>query len=248
MKRLFALSLILAGPLASLAADAAPDPPTPVRRFQAMAGIDGAGWALRYETPTLILWQTPEGTTVQLEVADRHPVRDTYLVDQVAAQDFFRSTARRHSGALVEVLLHRDDHGTPYDVATMKYKADASDGKAAGVRSIYTLSIWFVLPDNVDIIKIAASEKTPAGAREAAVGDALAKANAGHRSEMAQHDPYDARFDATALYVESDARRWDGLVPTNPLSQIRALEKQLLEKSKLPGVAESVAAAPSATQ
>ncbi len=240
MKSIVALGLMLACPLASLAADAAAVPSTPVRRFQAMTGIDGAGWKLLQETPTLIGWETPDGMTVSIAVNDRNLVRDAYFTEQVAAQDRFRANAERHHGGLVEVVVRQGGTGTPYDIETSKYKADHSDGKTPGAPNMYIMSTWFLLsPQSMGAISIGGHETASVGSREAKVAHAIAatKVNDG----MARHDPYDARFDASALYVEADDRRWDSLAPTHPLSQMRALEVKLLAKSKLPGVAESVA-------
>ena len=161
--------------------------------------------------------------------------------EQVAAQDHFRANAARHRGGLMETVVRQGGTGTPYDIETSKYKTDHSDGQTPGVPNMYIMTTWFMLSQqNMGAISIGSHETASVvGSREAKVAHAIAAAKGG--GEMARHDPYDPRFDASALYVEADARRWDSLAPTHPLSQMRALEVALLAKSKLPGVAESVA-------
>ncbi len=242
MRFLLALGLMLACPLASLAAtDAAPDPSTPIRRFQAMMGIDGAGWTLDKETPTILSWTTPDHTVVQLAISGRDLVRDAYFTEQVAAQDHYRTWIEKHHGGLVEMQLHKES-ATPYDVATIKYKVGDADPHAAGVANIYMIHTSLLLPQNVGLLALSVRESEPVGTREAAVGRALAKEDAGQSRPMPLHDPYDTRFDAAATYMDSDGRRWDSIVPAHALSQSRALMTQLLAKSKLPGVSQSVAA------
>ncbi|MCK9688147.1 hypothetical protein [Scleromatobacter humisilvae] len=242
MRFLLALGLMLACPLASLAAaNAATDPSTPVRRLQALMGLDATGWTLTQETPTALAWATPDHLIVQLGASDRDLVRDAYFTEQVAAQDHYRSWIAKHHGGLVEMQLHNES-ATPYDIATIKYKVGDADPHTAGIANIYMIHTSVLLPKNVGLLAIAARESEPVGTREAAVAGALAKEGRGQPQPMGLHDPYDARFDATATYLDSDARRWDSLAPTHVLSRERALMTQLLAKSKLPGISLSVAA------
>ena len=242
MRFLLVLGLMLACPLASLAAtDAAPDQSTPIRRLRALMGIDATGWTLEKETPTALSWTTPDHLIVQLGASDRDPLRDAYFTEQVAAQDHYRTWIAKHHGGLVEMQLHKES-ATPYDIATIKYKVGDADPHASGVANIYMIHTSVLLPKNVGLLAIAARESDPVGTREVAVAGALAKESQGQLQPMALHDPYDARFDATATYLDSDARRWDSLAPTHVLSRGRALMTQLLAKSKLPGIAQSIAA------
>ena len=241
MRRLFALGLLLACPLAACAADVAPESLTPVRRLQQLMGIDATGWTLDRETPTALSWTTPDHVIVQLGASDRDLVRDAYFTEQVAVQDHYRTWIGKHQGGLVEMQVHKES-ATPYDMATMKYKVGNADPHATGVANIYMIYTSVLLPRNVGLLAITARESEPLGTREAAVAAALAKENHGQARPMALHDPYDTRYDATASYLDSDDRRWDSLVPTHVLSKSRALMTQLLAKNRFPGIAQSVAA------
>ena len=255
MKLLAALGLALACPLACLAASetppaapassaSAPSPASPVRRFQSFTGIDGAGWKLNRETQSSITWTTPEGVLVTLQVRGRGADQDAWLFEQVAAQDWFRTQALNFHAALVEVQIRRSPQGT-YAVATLKGKlAEMQPQQAdAGLANLYIMDATFPLEGAIGSIQLFGREASPTGLREALVGVIRAmKENHGQLMAMPQHDPYDARFDAQARYVDSDARQWDSAAPGHALTRIRVLMSQLLSKSKLPGVPETVAA------
>lgn len=241
MKRFIALGMALAMPLTVLAATWPGS--TPIRQFQGMTGIDGAGWTLVEETPSMIRWRTPEGIAVILDAYDRAPDREPFIFDQVQAQDHFRAEAQKHHGGLVEEQVRKTPQGT-YDVSTVKYKVGDLDPQSTDrVTNFYAMTASFPLDTAIGQITLMAREGSPTGTREALVAIIRARdENHGRILASPQHDPYDARFDATARYVDSDARQWDGVLPQHALSALRALMPRLLAKSRLPGVPESVAA------
>ena len=254
MKLLAALGLALACPLACTAAtDAAPAPsassasspgaPSPARQFQALTGIDGAGWKLIQETPDKIMWMRPDQIIVALHVKPRGD-GDAYMFDQVTAQDRVRTDIAPSHGGLVQVQVRHPTAATTYDLITFKMKlASLSPQYANSPANAYVMIAAFPLDTSVGDIQLLDREGPTTGQREAMVTVLRAMKGGDARiSAMPPHDPYDARFDASALYVDSDARQWDNIVPTHPLSRVRALMPQLLARSKLPGVPESVEA------
>ncbi len=250
MKVLAALGLALVVPLACLAAEppatpaaSAPMALSAVRAWERLTGIDTAGWRLLNETPAIPVFQRPDGILMQLDVLGRRADHDPYLYDQRQAQDFFREDALVTHAGLVEVQVHRMQHGT-YDLVTTKAKlGDISTSQPGSIANAYTLMAVFPMPQMIGEIRLFAVEGQPTGLREALVSAARAiKDNPAHAAGMPQHDPYDGRFDATARYMDSDAREWDRVAPAHPLTRLRALMPQLMASSKLLDVPQSVAA------
>lgn len=254
MQRTAALILALACPIASFAgADAAPrgattasasagSVDTPVRQLQVMMGLDGNDWTLLQETPAVMRWRTPEGILVVLSAHEREPDLLPILSDPVRSRDYFRAQAHKHGGGLVEAEV-RKTPGITYDLATDKYKlGDLFPQSNDHVTNAYALTATFPLEAVFGEITLIAREGSPTGMREALVATARHFHEPPLDMAMPQHDPYDARFDAGATYMDSDAREWDRVLPQHPLSTIRTLMPRLLAKSRLPGVSESVAA------
>ncbi len=245
----FAAALALACPLAAPAASAAAPPAStnaaadsPVRSWQRLAGIDPTGWRLLAETPYILTWIRPDGIQVSLDVMSRAPDHDPWMYDQAKAQDYFREEWVRHHTGLVEVEVRHMPHGT-YDLVTTKARlGEISPANAGSVANVYTMIAAFPMPTAVGEIRLMAVEGQPTGLREALVSiTRTIKENDGKPVAMPMHDPYDARFDATARYMDSDARQWDVAAPDHPLTRIRRLMPQLLATSGLLGVPETVA-------
>jgi|GEM_PF-3770506 len=252
MKLLLALALALAGPLACLGAPPAPAASeaasastllSPVRQWERLAGLDTSGWRLLQEAPTLLVFMRPDGILVQLDVLARRADHDPYLYDQRQAQDFFRDDARRQKAGLVEVRVQRMEHGTFVLVTTKGKIGDAVPSQAGSLANAYTMVADFPMAPAIGEIRLFAVEGQPTGWREALVIAARHATGQNDTSAgMPPHDPYDARFDATATYMDSDAREWDRLAPAHPLTRIRALMPQLLLRSKLVDVPATVVA------
>lgn len=248
MKATVILILALARPLASLAADDAASVPAPesrVREWQRLAGIDDTGWRLIDEKPSRVAWRRPDGIIVQLDTLRRGADHEPYLYDMLQARDHFRDEARSNHAGLVEVQVRRMALGT-YDLVTTKTTlgemSPQSAGDAANV-PVYTMFAAFPMPTYIGTITLFAVEPSPTGQREALVFAARAlKDPKATQAGTQRHDPYDARYDDTARYVDSDARQWDGLVPHHPLTRLRVLMPQLLANSKVANVAASVEA------
>ena len=248
-----ALALASAGALASESAPpagAASAPLTPIRQFERLAGIDGSGWTPRGESATTLDWNAPDAH-VTLEVVT-HPGRPRRrMLDQVAAQDDWRRGLSTSGGCLLEVQVHvpaatgsgPDD--TLYQLATARYPhMEMSSGTVHEVVDGYMVQATFQTDEMLGTIRLLSAERPPTGQRDTAVHEILVHRNAGRPVESRPHDPYDARFDATACHLDSDDRQWDSATPEHPLSKLRALMAQLLRQSKLPGVAASVSTTP----
>jgi len=252
MKLLLALGLALAGPLACLGAEPAMAAPeaasaaaemSPVRRWEQLTGLETSGWRLLQEAPTVLVFMRPDGILVQLDLLARRADHDPYLYDQRQAQDFFRDDARRQKAGLVEVRVQRMAHGAFVLVTTKGKLSDVSPKHAGSLANAYTMVAVFPMAPAIGEIRLFAVEGQPTGWREAMVSAARHVAGqVDTGAGMPQHDPYDPRFDATATYMDSDAREWDCLSPTHPLTRIRALMPQLLLRSKLMDVPATVVA------
>ncbi len=250
------VALALVAPLACLGAELAPaaaasEPASaaaaaemsPVRRWERLTGIDTSGWRLMQEAPTLLVFRRPDGIFVQLDVLARRADHDPYLYDQLQAQDFFRDDARRQKAGLVEVRVQHMAHGTFVLVTTKAKLGDISPQQPDGLANAYTMVAVFPMAPAVGEIRLFAVEGQPSGMREAIVFAARhASGKPESTSAMTRHDPYDARFDATATYMDSDARQWDRGTPWHPLTRIRALMPQLMLDSKLADVPQTVVA------
>ena len=250
--KMFALAgLLLSLPIAALPSEATPadsaasavESESPARAWLRLTGIDTTGWRLVGEQRTLLTWLRPDGIIATVDVLPRGADHDPYLYDLAQAQAYFRTDAERVHAGLVEVQVHRMMHGTYDLVTTRALLGDIAPQSHGSTAAAYTMVADFPMPTCIGEIRLFAVEGQPTGMREALVSSIRTiKENNGKMVPTPMHDPYDARFDATARYMDSDARRWDGVLPTHPLTRIRQLMPQLMLTSKLMDVPATVTA------
>jgi hypothetical protein len=206
---------------------------SPVRDLQHELGIDDSKWTVAKETESEIDWTTPGGEAVTLMVHQR-PSEMTDPKDQKALQAVFRDEARDEKGGLVEVQTFVSS-GVTCGLVTMKFPMKVFDPKASGYG--YQINAIIPMKNASYVLQVAAGESEPTGTREAMVTVAdmeqrkikdLAQEAAGFR-----RDPYDSKYDADALYMISDDRKWDKAFPDHPLTRARRLIDTLIKGWKL---------------
>lgn len=245
-------ALSMALPLIATAGAVPPDtassaPLSPIRQFARVAGIDGQGWPLIEESATTLAWMTPDAR-VGLEVIT-HPGRPrSRMLDPVAAQDYWRTGLADSGGCLLGLRLHVPTEGrsgssdTLHEVVAVRFPHERmASGSTRAVADGYLVQADFQTDEMLGMIRLFSAERSPTDRRDTTVREILMRRNAGAPVEPRPHDPYDARFDATACYLDSDAPQWDAAVPDHALTKLRAFMARLLRQSTLPGVATSAA-------
>lgn len=207
---------------------------SPVRDLQHKLGIDDSKWKVAKETDSEIDWATPgkEGVTLMIH---QHPSEMTDPNNPKALQDVFRDEAKSYKGGLVEVQTF-DSGGVKCGLVTMKFQMKTFDPQAPEGYA-YQMNAIIPLKHASYVLQVAAAETGVTGIREATVTviDMKQRNISDLKTEAAnfRRDPYDSKYDADALYMISDDRRWDKSFPDHPLTRARQLMDALIKGWKL---------------
>ena len=206
-------------------------PSTPARRLQTALGVrPDAAWVLKQETATELIWLTPQKLLVSVQASPLDKSIVEAFSGLAATQEYFRRQAGMLHGGLVEAVILQ---GRPryYGLVTIKIPlADASrSGAQGGTRYVHDIGALFPFADGIGLLDVTGEEGSAAEARAMLVSGGPARTGSNTRP----HDPQDSRYDAGALYIDADARTWDGSAPEHPLSRARALMTRLLEVAPL---------------
>jgi hypothetical protein len=204
-----------------------------VRDVQHELGIDDSHWKVANETDTQIAWSTDgqEGVTLMLH-GDPSDVHDPN--DQKALQDAFRDEAKHMKGGLVEVEPFTASN-VKCVLVTMKFRESTFGMKSDGFA--YQLNAIIPTRRGDIVLQVAAIETGTTGMRESLVTILDMKqrniTDLSKEGRRFRRDPYDAKYDADALYMISDDRKWDDVVPNYPLTRARKLMDSLIKSLKI---------------
>jgi hypothetical protein len=206
---------------------------SPVRDLQHGLGIDDSGWKVTNETDDQISWITKnqEGVTLTINHGTNE-IRDPN--DQKALQDTFRDEAKQIKGGLVEVKMF-DSGGVKCGLVTMKFRVSDFNPKADGFA--YQMNAIIPTSHGDYVFQVGAAETGTTGTREAIVTVVdMKQRNIADLKEESAHfrrDPYDAKYDADALYMISDDRKWDASLPNHPLTRVRKIMDSIIKAWKI---------------
>ena len=195
--------------------------------------IDGVrfettNWQPREASATTMTWTNPDGDLLSLNrvggQADFSPVDD---LPSLRARS--RQLAAGNTGGLVYADFL--DRGGVRAVSLI-YKREQWPAYA------YTGMIVIPRDGHHFVVTIESVERGTTGVRDAIVTAQLfqqgkldpTKTDANHRVEGWFSDPYDSKYNATALNSLADAEQYDSVVPSHPLSKVRATLR-MIEKS-----------------
>ena len=206
---------------------------SPVRDLQHGLGIDDSGWKVAKETDTEISWTTASQEAVTLTINQGA----SEIVDpnnQKALQDAFRNEANHYKGGLVEVKTFTSG-GVECGLVTMKFRMSDFNPKADGFA--YQMNAIIPTATGDYVLQVAAAETGTTGVREATVTviDMAQRKISDIKEESAhfRRDPYDAKYDADALYMISDDRQWDQSFPNHPLTRVRQMMDSIIKSWKI---------------
>jgi len=120
-------------------------------------------------------------------------------------------------------------------LVTMKFRVSDFNPKADG----FAYQMNAIIPTTTGdyVLQVAAAETGTTGVREATVTviDMEQRKISDLKEESAhfRRDPYDANYDAVALYAISDDEKWDKSFPNHPLTRVRQVMDSIIKSWKI---------------
>ncbi len=191
--------------------------------------FDTPGWQRQESSGDKIIWENPDGDAMSLTQVEIGPSYSFTDVPSVRAM--CRHIAEGSRGGLVSAGFV--DFGDPRGVSLI-YKREQLPA--------YTYTGMLIIPrgGHLVVVTVSSIERGITGVRDTVVAGRLiergeldpTKTDANHRVKGWFFDPYDSKYDATALNSLADAELYDSVVPSHPLSKVRGtlhtIEKTLV--------------------
>ena len=192
--------------------------------------FDTTGWQLREASATTMTWTNPDSDILSLSrVQGQADVSSAVDLPSLRARG--RQLAAGNNGGLV----YADFAGCAgVRAVSLIYKREQLPA--------YEYTGMVIIPRDAHhfVVTVASVERGTTGMRDAIVTSQLlqqgrldpTKTDANHRIEGWFSDPYDSKYDATALNSIADGEQYDSVVPSHPLSKVRGTLRTI-EKSFL---------------
>lgn len=181
-------------------------------------------WRFEEETPQSLLWITPQGDAVKLQLASRASHWPFDLRDEAAARDFYTRECDSLSGALIELAVSRI---RSFEALTGIFKYRSPVPQHLGM--YYVGIVWLPFESCVFQINIESLERGTTGAREAAVA-LIEKPESPTQDEpellTSMEDFFERVRNAKVRVLPSDAPKYDDAFPEHPLSKVRRMMAQ----------------------
>lgn len=183
--------------------------------------FDTTSWQVRESSATKIIWTNREGDVLSLDrVEGLAPYSSTDDLPSVRAR--CRQLATDNDGGLVYADFVDLDGAW---AVSLIYKREQLPA--------YAYTGLVIIPRNGHhfVVTVASVERGTTGVRDAIVTAQLleqgkldpTKIDANHRLEGWFSDPYDSKYNATALNSVADGEQYDSVVPSHPLSKVRGM-------------------------
>ena len=185
--------------------------------------FDTGGKKVLSKTPSAIEWQARNDDRVIARIMRATPDRPLTPWTLEAVRAEWRRGAAERSGGLVSATFDRAN-GIPIAKAICKFEH--------GSGYLYEGTLLVRFPDAEYSVTMRADEGRSTGTREAMVNGLLLQLGelqipvvkppaVSAKIEGMMRDPYDERYDDSAVHTASDDERLDELLPNHPLSRVR---------------------------